>query len=129
MPRLPNARGQSSVETLFMLCIIMILALMIGAKFYQQQDIIITKATARQTMIAEIEKMDKKYYLLGLQAADCQTPTGERRVNYTITPDPAGDIQADAAKSKAAAEINAATGENASACYNNLNFLDCTTPC
>ena len=67
-------KGQISIEVVFILMIVLTLSAAILAQFLTQtQKPVIGAATARETIITELSKLDGKYYLQNIEVFKTET--------------------------------------------------------
>src|SRR3989338_9642046 len=78
-------KAQASLETIFVLALVVMLSILVLGKIFSAQDGFNAKAAARQVIISGMEGMEKKYYLNGIETVKC---TGETRIIYNVTPEP-----------------------------------------
>ncbi len=108
-----SAAGQGSVEILFVLAIIIILSFIVVGKFFSEQDSIFTRASAREVMVGELEKLDKKYYLVKAESVECPSAGAgslpELRVVFFLSPSPLADAGFAAIRGKVCFSVRATT--------------------
>lgn len=117
-----SAGAQGSVEILFVLAIIIILSFIVVGKFFSGQDSIFTRASAREVMVGELEKLDKKYYMVKVESVECPSAGAgslpEIRIVFFLSPSPVTnsggalvpDAGVDAIKTKVSELVKATTG-------------------
>ncbi|GEM_PF-6438044 len=88
-----SAEGQGSLEVLFILAIIIILSFVVVGKFFSEQDSVFVRASAREVMVGELEKIDKKYFFVKVESVEC--PGGEVRVIFFLNPSPVNGTTVD----------------------------------
>lgn len=135
--------GQGSIETLFVMTLIIILSLMVIGKFLSVQDNIFAAASARSAFIGEVEKLDKSYYLTKVEFRNFtkpQCPQDEARIVFFVNPNPINISSNTLDKNFGANEsvqlkvksfVASTTGLNGNQiqiCYNNAALLDCQIP-
>lgn len=79
-------KGQTSMELIMIVGIVVIMTFAVGTKYLNAQGEIFIDSAARQSFISESSKLDTKYYLKKTEVLECENDV---KINYVTEPKPA----------------------------------------